>query len=122
MATQECPISEKHKRFLVETDPTNRTLRERALVAPRPEEIARVMAERDSMPEQEWLVRLERVMLKESPDMPEGFSKEELEAEALRMAPGSLAVGVIDRVPSIKEFMETLIREAEALRRRWSVP
>ena len=32
-----------------------------------------------------------------------------------------LAVGAIDEVPSIREFMERLVSEAEAIRRRWSI-
>lgn len=125
MSTQECPISPKHKDYLVQTDPSDPKLRERCLTLPNPDEIARVMAERESMPEHEWLWKLERAMVGDTGvDMPspETASEDELEAEVLRSVPGSLAVGVIGKVPTIKEFVDTLINEAEGLRRRWSMP
>jgi hypothetical protein len=34
---------------------------------------------------------------------------------ALRIAGGSLAVGVIDNVPTVKELIDTIIREAEQI-------
>ena len=120
MATKECPISERHKQSMAEADPTEPKYRERCLLPPRPEEVAKVMQERGSMPDHEWLMRLERVMLKDSADMTELIDEAEIEAEVLRALPGSLAVGVIDRVTTIKEFMETIVGEAEAIRRRWS--
>ena len=120
MATRECPISERHKQSMAEADPTEPKYRERCLLPPKPEELARVLGERDSMPEDQWLLRLERVMLKDSPDLPY-VPEEEIEQEVLRSLPGSLAVGVIDSVPTIKEFMERLISEAEAIRRRWAL-
>lgn len=121
MATKECPISERHKQSMTEADPTEPKYRDRCLAPPNPEELAKVMKERGSMPEDQWLLKLERVMLKDSPDFPDVSSDEEVEDEVLRSLPGSLAVGLIDKVPTIREFMETLITEAEALRRRWSL-
>ncbi|MFO8010708.1 MAG: nitronate monooxygenase [Dehalococcoidia bacterium] len=122
MATKECPISEKHKRFLAETDPSEPKLRQRCLTPPDYDEVSRVMARRDSMPEHEWLWRLERAMAGDKgDDLPQGSSGEDLEAEVLRSVPGSLAVGAIDGIPSVREFMETLVAESEILRRRWSV-
>ncbi len=120
MATKECPISEKHKNFLVEADPSNPKILKSCLTTPNPKELAKVMSEKNAMPEHEWLIRLERVMLNQSPEMPVMESVKDLEIEALRVAPGSLAVGCIDQVPTIKAFMEALIAEAEDLRRLWS--
>lgn len=122
MATQECPISEKHKQFLANTDPTEPKLRERCLTPPNLDEVARVLAQRDEMPEHEWLWKLEKAMVNDTEAVPlEGASEEEVEAEVLRSVPGSLAVGAIDNIPTIKEFMQNLISEAEALRRHWSI-
>ena len=76
----------------------------------------------DEMPEHEWLWRLEKAMVNDDQAISlEGASEEEVEAEVLRSVPGSLAVGAIDSIPTIKDFMEKLISEAEALRRRWSI-
>lgn len=124
MATKECPISEKHKQLLVKSDPTEPKIREKCLTLPNFEEVSKVMAERGKIPEHEWLWKLERAMVNDTggAGMPDASNPEALEAEVLRAVPGSLAVGVIEKIPSIKEFMETLIAEAEALRRRWAMP
>lgn len=125
MATKECPISERHKQSMAEADPTEPKYRERCLAPPKPEELQRVMAERDSLPVDKWLVRLERVMLKDSADVPDpteiDLTEEAMEAELLRSLPGSLAVAVIDRVVSVRELIENIISEAEEIRRRWSI-
>ncbi len=122
MATQECPISDKHKQFLANSDPSEPKLRKRCLTPPNLEEVAKVMAQRDSLPDHEWLGKLEQAMVDDTEEMSlDGASPEEVEAEVLRAVPGSLAVGVIDTVPTIREFMENLISEAEEIRRHWSV-
>ena len=51
---------------------------------------------------------------------PELTDEAEIEVEVIGSLPGPLAVGVIDRVPTIKEVGETLIRETEAIRHRWA--
>jgi len=53
--------------------------------------------------------KLERVLLKESAGETEEFR-----------ALGSLAIAVIDKVPAVKEFIDGIISEAEAIRRRWA--
>jgi hypothetical protein len=125
MATRECPISERHKKSMAAADPTEPRYRERCLAPPRPEELARVMAERDSEPVDSWLRKLERVMLKDPADVPDlvgdGLTEEAVEEEILRSLPGSLAVAVIDRVVSVRELIENMISEAEEIRRRWSI-
>lgn len=125
MATKECPISERHKQSMAEADPTESKYRERCLATPKPEELARVMAERESLPEAQWLLRLERVMLKDSPDMPDltgdDLTDDAIQEEILRSLPGSLAVAVIDRVVSVRDLIETMISEAEEIRCRWSI-
>lgn len=122
MATRECPVSDKHKQFLANSDPSEPILRKRCLTPPNMEEVAKVMAKRDSLPDHEWLGKLEQAMVDDTEGMSlDGASLEEMEAEILRAVPGSLAVGVIDKVPTIKQFIENLIAEAEEIRRRWSI-
>ena len=120
MATKECPISERHKISMAEADPSEPKYRERCLTPPKPEELTRIMKERGSIPEHEWLFRLERTMLKESPDVTP-LNEANLEEEVLRSLPGSLAVAVIDEVVSVRELIETIMTEAEAIRRRWAL-
>ena len=125
MATRECPIPERHKQSMAAADPTEPKYRERCLAPPRPEELARVMAERDSMPVDSWLRKLERVMLKDSPDSADAdwdnLTEEAIEEEILRSLPGSLAVAAIDGVVSVRDLIENMISEAEEIRRRWSI-
>jgi hypothetical protein len=52
--------------------------------------------------------------------MPELTGEAEIEVEVIGSLPGTPAVGFIDRVPAVKEVVQTLTREAEAIRRRWS--
>lgn len=120
MATKECPISERHKQSMAEADPTEPKYRERCLAPPKPEELAKVMNQRGSVPAEKWLASLERVMLKDSPDMPD-ITEENLEEEVLRSLPGSLAVAVIDKVVTVRELIDNMISEAEDIRRRWSI-
>lgn len=110
MATQECPIPDKHKQMLIDIDVNDPKVKDRALVPPKPEEVDRVMKLRGKIPEGEWLKKLERVLVKESPDE----ASEELDTEeVLRIAPGSLAVAFINRMMTVKEFIDGIIAEAE---------
>jgi len=118
MATKECPIPDSYKQILVEGDPTEPKFRERNLAPPEAKEYAKVMSERGNVPEGEWLIKLERVLLKESAELP---TEANFMEEVMRLAPGSLAVSVIDGVPTVKEFIDGLISEAEDIRRRWAL-
>ena len=121
MATRECPIPERHKQALVAARPTEPKYRERCLSRPSPGEIAKVMERRGSLPEHQWLLQMERVMFGESAEEVAESAEEWSEEEVFRALPGSLAVGVIDKVPTVKEFVEGFISGAEAIRRRWSL-
>ena len=115
LATEECPISDKHKQALVEAQPWDAEYRERALNPPKPEEYEKIMGKRGNMPMDKWLQQLESVMFRQTPegeiDWDSGLDVE----VALRIAGGSLAVGVIDRVMSVRELIETIIREASEM-------
>ncbi len=118
MATEECPISDRYKQALVEAEPWDPKYRDRALMPPKIEEYERVMKEKDSMPLGQWLQRLEMVLIKESPDVELDWRTafQEWDPEvALRISGGSLAVGVIDKVKSVKELIEGIIQEAERI-------
>jgi nitronate monooxygenase len=119
MATQECPIPDKYKRLLVEGDPTDPKFRDRNLLPPRMEEYEKVLKERATTEEGEWLLKLERVLLKEGADLPEGGLWGMDFDEVFRMAPGSLAVAVLDRIVTVKELIDGIIDEAESIRSRW---
>jgi nitronate monooxygenase len=111
MATVECNVPERLKESYVAGRPEDPKYRDLALVPPRPEDLQRVMAQRGPETTGEWLSNLERNMISGS------ASSESSAAEAgpSRMTTGSLAVGVIDSVPTCRELIEGMIGEAERL-------
>ena len=121
MATKECTISDRYKQKLVEYTPSDPEIRERVLTSPNAEDYEKVMKERGKIPESEWFLKLEKVAGNVPSDV--SISAESLnEPEGvLKMAPGSLAVGAIDKVVTVKELIGNIISGAEAIRRKWSV-
>lgn len=108
MATKECPTNEASKQGMVETSPDNPRLRWRVLSHASPKDYAEVLRKRGDLPLSEWLPMLERIQPKPSDwegpaDIP----------EPTRI--GSLAVGAIDSIPTVKEFIDGIIREAEEM-------
>ena len=116
MTTKECPISDRVKQMLVEGDPTDPKFRDRNLNPPRREDFEKVMKERDSLPRGEWMRKLERVLLKDSTDERREHVPEEFRAQ------GSLAIAVLDEVVTVKEIIDGIISEAEAIRQSWALP
>ena len=111
MATKECPITEKHKKFLVESSPTDPKIIQSVLSPPDPERVKKVMAKRGKIDRGQWLSELEGVLLKKSEDemRDRGVETEEV----LKLAPGSLAVGFIEEICTTEELIEGIIREAQ---------
>lgn len=119
MATAECPISKRYKQTLVDGEPWDPEIRDRALAPPKPSELERVLKERGNRPLGEWLRSLERVMLKQDADAPEPtpdwareYDDEDYE-EGLRISGGSMAVGVIEGVVTCKELIDSIIQGSE---------
>jgi NAD(P)H-dependent flavin oxidoreductase YrpB (nitropropane dioxygenase family) len=119
MATKECPIPDRHKQMLVESSPADPKVRDSALAPPDPKELEKVMKLRGKIPQTEWLQKLERVLLKQSADeVPDEIDTEEV----LRIAAGSLAVAVIDKIVSVKELIDSIIIGAEEIMSSGAVP
>ena len=97
MATKECPISDRYKQTIVDGSPFDPVVRERVLAPPDPKAI-------------EMMRRGEAVSIQEMD-----------EEEQMRLSGGSLAVGAVDKVVTVKELIESIITGAEAIRRRWSL-
>jgi len=106
LATKECPIPDSYKQALVKASPTDAKYRNLALAPPNPEDYEKVMKEKESLPLDQWLKRLEKVMLGQSPDGP---------LKAKSMARGSLAVAFIDKVVTVKELIDSMVRGAEEI-------
>ena len=112
MATEECPTNEASKMDMVQSRPDNPRLRFRVLSHARPEDYAEVMKKRKEMPLSEWLPLLERIQPKDADwvgaaDIP------------LPSRVGSLAIGAVDSVPTVKEFVDSIIHGAEEILDSW---
>jgi len=116
MATKECPISDHYKQILVKGNPTDPKFRDRNLAPPKSEEYNRVMKKKGTIPDEEWLLELEKAMVKSTGDLPEDETE-----MIMQFAPGSLAIAVTDKVVTVKELIESIITGAEAIRRRWAM-
>lgn len=113
MATKECPLSIRIKDAMVKADPQNPQVRNRVLSSADPEAYAAVMKKKGTMPEMEWLRELEHVR-------PRAISESTpRRGVASPSNQGSLAVGVIDSVPTVKELIDNIIREAEEVLDSW---
>ncbi len=116
LATKECPVSDRYKQKLVDAQPWDAEFRDRCLAPPKAEELQKVIGEKGSVSQDHWLQRLEQVFLKQSPSEKEIDWEKDFDTEiALRIAGGSLAVGVIDKVMPVKELIDTIIRDAEQI-------
>jgi NAD(P)H-dependent flavin oxidoreductase YrpB (nitropropane dioxygenase family) len=116
LATEECPISTRYKQKLVDAQAWDPEFRDRCLAPPKPEEYTKIMGQRDDMDRDEWLRRLEQVMFNIAPEANEAGVDGDWGAEvALSVAGGSLAVGVIDSVMSVRELIDTIIQDAERM-------
>jgi NAD(P)H-dependent flavin oxidoreductase YrpB (nitropropane dioxygenase family) len=116
IATKECPISDGYKEALIQSQPWGPGIRNRCLAPPETEDYERVRSEKGTIANDDWLARMERVHLKQSPDF-----KIDWEADygdpgvALQVTGPSLAVGVIEKVVSVKEFIDNIIQGAEEM-------
>jgi NAD(P)H-dependent flavin oxidoreductase YrpB (nitropropane dioxygenase family) len=100
MATHECPISPRYKQALVDASPFDIKVRERVFAPPDPERDIKLRRGEELYKEyanQGW----------------EESFQEWNELTELRVTGGSMAVGVIDRVKSVKELIDDIIHDAE---------
>jgi nitronate monooxygenase len=113
MITKECPLKDALKQTMVETSPDNAQLRHRVLAVADPKDLEEVMKLRNTMPQADWLRMLERVNLKD-PDWrnPKSNPSAVVDRE-LRVV--SLAAGVVDRVLTVKELIDSIVQGAEEL-------
>jgi len=101
-----------------EAQPWDKEYRERALVPPSPEDYEKIIGERGNMPMDQWLQHLEQVMFRQS-ELGEIDWESDFDLDViLKIAGGSLAVGVIDRVMRVKELIDCIIHDAEQMLRQ----
>jgi len=114
MATEEFPLPHRTKEAIIKASPYNPELRHRVLGSVDPEAYEEVMKLRDRLPLEEWLLMLERVNLKDPDWKNVSLRRTDVqEIEELRLV--SLAAAVMDRIPTAKEFIDSIVRGAEQL-------
>ena len=111
MATKECPITKRHKQFLVDTAPNNPKLIRKVLTPPDPGQLEKVMKQKGKIPHDSWRTKLEMVLLKEDPEQEQSFES----VEVLRAAPASLAVSAIDKIVDVKDLINGIVKGAEEI-------
>jgi nitronate monooxygenase len=117
MATKECPISDRFKEKMVNAFPDNPHLRHRVLAPPNPGDYEDVMKKRGDMPLPNWLTALERVMLKHDDwEIAPEMWNEDYDRLSSMM---SFGVTYVDYIPTVKEFVETIIEGAENIINSW---
>jgi nitronate monooxygenase len=95
MATKECPIAERHKRALVKASPYDPELRNKVF-APPPEGL-------DELTRQQAVWQLV------------GDAKPHSTKRPMPVMSGSMAVGAIEEIVTVKELIDSIISEAEDL-------
>ncbi len=95
MATKECPISERHKQVLVNASPYDPEVRDRVFAPPPP--------------------GLDELTRKQEVYKLVGDAKPHSTSHPMPVMGGSMAVGAIERVVTVKELIDNIIREAEEL-------
>ncbi|MGQ9721820.1 MAG: NAD(P)H-dependent flavin oxidoreductase [Candidatus Jordarchaeum sp.] len=140
MATKECPLSDKIKENIVKAQPNHPDLIRELLAPPIPKDFAEVLKKRDTVSLEEWLISMEKVMLKH-PDWKDvdptyiqqlliGRGSEIVELfpslGTRPKGPFSFACGYIDRIITVKELIENLVKGAEEILKRkseeWELP
>ncbi|MEE8470472.1 MAG: nitronate monooxygenase [Dehalococcoidia bacterium] len=95
MATKECPISERHKQALVNASPYDPELRNKIFAPPPP--------------------GLEELTRKQAVWQLVGDAKPHSVSSPMPVMGGSMAVGAITEIVTVRELIENIIREAEEL-------
>jgi len=95
MATKECPIAERHKLALVNANPYDPEVRDRVFAPPPP--------------------GLEELTRKQEVYKLVGYAKPHSTSRPMPVMGGSMAVGAITGVVTVKELIDSIIREAEEL-------
>ena len=117
MATRECPVNDAAKEAIVQASLDNAQLRHRIMGSVDPKAYDEVMKLRDTVPFNEWMQMLERVNLKDPNWRGSSGAVADTLDPRLRMV--SFAVGVIDQVPTVKEFIDGIIHGAEEILDSW---
>ena len=116
MATEECRLSDRIKRNMVNARPDHPDLIMEMLAPPNPEEYKEVLDARKSMPFEKWIPAMERVMLKhdwkDAKPVWDSTIDDMKSVGSRPSGPFSFSVGYIDSIVSVKQFIENMASEA----------
>lgn len=119
MATKECPLRDDIKKAMVQASPDDPQIRHHVLDPADPKAYEEVVKMREKLPLEKWLPMLERVHLKDPNWRNMATSTSEEPGGPRMMRAVSLAVGAIDRVLTVKEFIDSIIHGAEEVLDSW---
>jgi len=129
--TQECRLSQKMKNNIVEAIPDHPGLIHELLAPPNMKDYMEVKAAKDKMPFEKWIPAMEAVHLKHSSwrqvkpmwemaeNLIEGQDQDTKFLGDKIKGPYSFACAYIDNIPTCKELVERIIREAEEILDTW---
>lgn len=118
MATKECPIEKRHKQDMIKMAPDNLYLKHRCLNTPDPEEYEELLSLRkNGMDMHDWIPKASALFLKEDKWKTAAYQGPEESGDRLeRMSTfWSEAVAVVDDIPTCKELIERIVKEAEGM-------
>jgi NAD(P)H-dependent flavin oxidoreductase YrpB (nitropropane dioxygenase family) len=118
MATKECGLAERHKQNMIKMRPDNLYLKHRCLNTPDPKAYAELMKMREEgMPMHEWIPKATALFLKEDKWKSAAYKGPEDSGEDLEIMSNlwSEAIAVVDDIPTCKELIERIVREAEEM-------
>jgi NAD(P)H-dependent flavin oxidoreductase YrpB (nitropropane dioxygenase family) len=130
-ATRECRLSQKMKQNIVDAAPDHPDLIYELLAPPDMEAYMEVKAAKDKMPFEKWIPAMEAVHLKHSKwkevrpmwemaeSLVEGQEKDNKFVGERIKGPYSFACAHIHDIPTCKEFVERMVREAEEILNGW---
>ncbi len=116
MVCQESPLDEEQKKIIAAATEEDPELYFRVLAKADPREYAEAMQFRNKLPLGQWLRMLERVNVRDPGWRDSTVSTDQSNP---RRIVGSLASAVIDRVPTCKELVDSIIKEAEEQLDKW---
>jgi len=117
MATKECPISDRHKENIVKLAPDNLQLKHKCLNMPDPTAYEELMSLKGKIPMEKWIPKHSALFLKDTGwknatyDGPEDSGEEKEKMSSFV----SEAVAVVEDVPTCKELIEGIVKEAEEM-------
>jgi len=116
LLTKEAPLPDEHKKRLLNIRADDQSLIYRILAPPNREDFIEVMRLRDKVPMEKWVAMMERVLLKDPEWRNAPYVWEEKPENVYKYV--SFSPAYIDRVMSVREYIEWLVDGAKNILER----